>query len=82
MTTNLLGPVRVSAAFVEHLKRQPDAEDVAWRKFTFFEAADNPLLDLLAQSGIARNHDLKLLGCGHVFGRRRRQQTAMTQGRA
>ena len=25
MTTNLLGPVRVSAAFVEHLKRQPDA---------------------------------------------------------
>ncbi|WGY66953.1 SDR family NAD(P)-dependent oxidoreductase [Burkholderia cepacia] len=25
VTTNLLGPVRVSAAFVEHLKRQPDA---------------------------------------------------------
>jgi uncharacterized oxidoreductase len=25
LTTNLLGPVRVSAAFVEHLKRQPDA---------------------------------------------------------
>ncbi len=25
VTANLLGPVRVSAAFVEHLKRQPDA---------------------------------------------------------
>lgn len=25
LQTNLLGPVRVSAAFVEHLKRQPDA---------------------------------------------------------
>lgn len=25
VTTNLLGPVRVSAAFVEHLKQQPDA---------------------------------------------------------
>jgi len=25
LETNLLGPVRVSAAFVEHLKRQPDA---------------------------------------------------------
>ena len=25
LNTNLLGPVRVSAAFVEHLKRQPDA---------------------------------------------------------
>nr|WP_312508025.1 SDR family NAD(P)-dependent oxidoreductase [Pseudomonas luteola] len=25
LTTNLLGPVRVSAAFVEHLKRQPEA---------------------------------------------------------
>ena len=25
LNTNILGPVRVSAAFIEHLKQQPDA---------------------------------------------------------